>query len=356
MPADSTNPFERYGWLLWSTWMIFLVFPVISALSEDSVIRVVGGLVGVAVFAGVYVLAFRGLFGRGAATETSDTIMLIALAAIAAATGAAIGLGALSFLPFLASFGMFGLRRPWTWWWAAALVVVSLALPLAAGQLMEYLILAFILVAVSLGTGTGRVMSDLGERHERIRDELTVTAERDRVARDVHDVLGHSLTVVSVKAQLAERMIDRDPERARAELIEIQTLTRQALAEVRATVGGLRAAGLDDEVAAAGVALRAAGITADLPTSTSVLDPRRRTVAAWVLREAVTNVVRHSGAQHCVVTLEESRFSIRDDGSCVAEIVAGNGLRGLSERVTGTGGELRIGRVPQGGTELEVTW
>lgn len=356
MPSDSTNPFERYGWLLWSTWMIFLVFPVVDALGEDSSLRVVGGLVGVAAFAGVYVIAFRGLFGRGAATGASDMVMLIALSAIAAATGAAIGLGALSFLPFLASFGMFGLRRPLTWWWSAALVVFSFALPLAAGQVKEYLLLVFILIAVSLGTGTGRVMSDLGQRHERIRDELTLTAERDRVARDVHDVLGHSLTVVSVKAQLAERMIDIDPERARAELVEIQALTRQALAEVRATVGGLRAAGLDDEVAAAGVALRAAGITADLPTSTSVLDPRRRTVAAWVLREAVTNVVRHSGAQHCVVTLEESRFSILDDGRCATEIVAGNGLRGLTERVAGTGGELRIGPTSQGGTELEVTW
>lgn len=356
MSPASDNSFERYGWLLWSTWMIFLIFPVVDALSEDSIIRVVGGLAGVAVFAAVYVVAFRGLFGRGAATNASDTIMLAALSAIAAATGAAIGLGALSFLPFLASFGMFGLRRPFTWWWAGALVVVSLALPLAADQLTEYLLLAFILIAVSLGTGTGRVMSDLGQEHERTRDELTVTAERDRVARDVHDVLGHSLTVVSVKAQLAERMIDRDPERARAELIEIQTLTRQALAEVRATVGGLRAAGLDDEVAAAGVALRAAGITADLPTTTSVLDPRRRTVAAWVLREAVTNVVRHSGASRCVVTLEESRFSICDNGTCTTEIVAGNGLRGLTERVAGTGGELRIGAALQGGTELEVTW
>lgn len=356
MALEDTNPFARYGWLLWSTWMIFLVFPVVDAFSEDSVIRVVGGLVGVAVFAVVYIVAFRGLFGRGAATDTSDALMLVALSLIALATGAAIGLGALSFLPFLASFGMFGLRRPLTWWWAAALVAASIVFPLLADQLTEYLLLAFILMAVSLGTGTGRVMSDLGQEHERTRDELTVTAERDRVARDVHDVLGHSLTVVSVKAQLAERMIDLDPERARAELIEIQTLTRQALAEVRATVGGLRAAGLDDEVAAAGVALRAAGITADLPATTSVLDPRRRTVAAWVLREAVTNVVRHSGASRCTVTLEESRFSIRDDGVCRTEIVAGNGLRGLTERVAGTGGSLRIGPAPQGGTELEVTW
>lgn len=353
---EDTNPFARYGWLLWSTWMIFLVFPVVDALGQDSDARLVGGLVGVAVFAVAYVIAFRRLFGRDATPATSDTVMLLVLAAIAAATGAAIGLGALSFLPFLASFGMFALPRPANWWWAAILVAVCLALPLAAGQITEYLLLAFILVAVSLGTGTGRVMSDLGQRHERIRDELTVTAERDRVARDVHDVLGHSLTVVSVKAELAERLVELDPARARAELAEIQTLTRQALAEIRSTVGGLRAAVLPDEIEAAGVALSAAGIAADLPTDHDVLDPRRRSVAAWVLREAVTNVVRHSDAQRCTVTLGPDRLVVLDDGRGIDPEACGNGLRGVRERVDATGGALVVGPDGAGGTRLEVAW
>ena len=90
--------------------------------------------------------------------------------------------------------------------------------------------------------------------------ELALVAERERVARDVHDVLGHSLTVVTVKAELAERLVDLDPERAKAELAEIQTLSRQALAEIRATVGGLRAARLGDELASARTALAGAGI------------------------------------------------------------------------------------------------
>ena len=202
------------------------------------------------------------------------------------------------------------------------------------------------MVAVAIGTGAGRMMSDQGADHARIRDELTITAERDRVARDVHDVLGHSLTVVSVKAELAQRLIDLDPDRARTELAEIQTLTRQALAEIRSTVGGLRAAGLDDEMAAATVALQAAGIEAHLPADSTALDPRRRTVAAWVLREAVTNVVRHSGAQHCTVTLDNSRLVVTDDGRGVDALLIGNGLRGLRERVDDSGGELRVGAPP----------
>src|SRR5690606_543184 len=125
--------------------------------------------------------------------------------------------------------------------------------------------------------------------------------ERERVARDVHDVLGHSLTVVSVKAELAERLVDVDPARARAELVEIQSLTREALAEIRATVSGLRVARLGDELVAARTALTGAGIEADLPENPDVVDPRHRIVVAWVLREAVTNVVRHSGATRCTV-------------------------------------------------------
>ena len=182
-----------------------------------------------------------------------------------------------------------------------------------------------------------------------------MSGERERVARDVHDVLGHSLTVVSVKAQLAERLVDADPERAKAELVEIQALTRQALAEVRATVGGLRAARLDDEVAAAGRALAAAGVGARLPGDLDVLDPRRRTVAAWAVREAVTNVVRHSGATTCTVDLGPDGLVVTDDG-CGPPRVDGNGLRGLRERVAASGGALSVDGVPGGGTRLEVRW
>ena len=109
-------------------------------------------------------------------------------------------------------------------------------------------------------TAAIRLMTDRGQEYEAMSRELALVAERERVARDVHDVLGHSLTVVTVKAELAERLVDLDPERAKAELAEIQALSRQALAEIRATVGGLRLARLDDELASARTALVGAGI------------------------------------------------------------------------------------------------
>ena len=144
---------------------------------------------------------------------------------------------------------------------------------------------------------------------------LALVAERERVARDVHDVLGHSLTAMSIKAELAARLIDVDPERARAELESIQETARQALAEVRATVGGLRAGNLEAELAAAPQVLADAGIETRVLGSVADTDPRHRTLLAWVLREAVTNVVRHARASCVVVELGPRGITVTDDGT-----------------------------------------
>jgi two-component system sensor histidine kinase DesK len=169
-------------------------------------------------------------------------------------------------------------------------------------------------------------------------------------------VLGHSLTVVTVKAELAERLVDIDPARAKDELAEIQVLSRQALAEIRATVGGLRAARLDDELASATTAFAGAGIEAHLPEDTTAVDPRHRIVLAWVLREATTNVLRHSDADECWVEIDSNRLTVRDDGRGVEGRPEGNGIRGLRERVEAAGGALSITTGPEGhGTVLEVT-
>ncbi len=206
-------------------------------------------------------------------------------------------------------------------------------------------------------TGGGPARStDRGEDYERMSRDLAIVEERERVARDVHDVLGHSLTVVTVKAELAERLVDLDPERAKAELAEIQALSRQALAEIRATVGGLRVARLGDELASARTALAGAGIEAHVPDDPSAVDPRHRTVLAWVLREATTNVVRHSDADACWVELATNRLTVRDDGRGLGGRPEGNGIRGLRERVEAAGGRLSLETGPEGhGTVLEVT-
>ncbi|MBF4161939.1 sensor histidine kinase [Nocardioides acrostichi] len=349
------DPWLRYGWLLWTAWLIFLAFPVLESLAEPTTARRVGGLVGTAVFGVLYALAFTVGGAMDPDGARRGPAFLVALSAVTVVTALPIGLGVLSFVPFLIALGVFVLVRPWCWWWPTALIASCLALELLLDPSTGWLFLDFTLVAVAIGCGAGRFLAGQGDAHARAQEELRVGAERDRVARDVHDVLGHSLTVVSVKAQLAERLVEADPQRARAELVEIQQLTRQALAEVRATVGGLRAARLDDEIDAARRALEAAGVASSLPEDLDVLDPRYRTVVAWALREAVTNVVRHARATHCTVELLGSGLRVVDDG-CGPPTSEGNGLRGLRERVAAGGGAVRLGPAAGGGTTLEVTW
>ena len=199
-----------------------------------------------------------------------------------------------------------------------------------------------------------RVFSELEERSEDARAELALVAERDRVARDVHDVLGHSLTALSIKAELAARLIEVDPARARAELESIQETARQALAEVRSTVGGLRAANLEAELAAAPRVLADAGIELRVVGTVADTDPRHRTLLAWVLRESVTNVVRHAGASTVSIELSPTGLVVADDGTGF-ETVDGhesNGLRGMRERVSAAGGTLHLSGAP--GTRVEV--
>lgn len=185
---------------------------------------------------------------------------------------------------------------------------------------------------------------------------LAAERERSRVARDIHDILGHSLTVITVKTELAGRLIDLDPARAKTEIGEVEALARAALADVRATVAGVRAVTLSGELAAARVALSAAAIAAELPGSTETVPAASRELAAWVVREGVTNVVRHSGASLCRVTLDATSVEVADDGVGPQQSSASStGLTGLRERVEGAGGRLSIGRSDLGGFALRVT-
>nr|WP_274636641.1 sensor histidine kinase [Microbacterium bovistercoris] len=190
------------------------------------------------------------------------------------------------------------------------------------------------------------------------QDQLEAMAaerERGRMARDIHDILGHSLTVITVKSELASRLIDADPARAKAEVTEIEALARGALADVRATVAGSRGVTLSGELAAARVALHAAGIAAELPRATDAVPAARRELAAWVIREGVTNVVRHSRAGRCEVRIGEREIEIADDGvGPVASGASSTGLSGLRERVEAAGGRMSIGRSDLGGFSLKV--
>lgn len=363
-PAEAAprDPWDRFGWVMGVIWLVFLGFPLAATVVEDRPWAVRAAAIGlILVFAAVYVHGFV----RLSRTETWSEVVswgwryVAVLAVIMGAATALVGFDTLGMAPFVVAMGMFvlPLRASLVVFAAAVVGVVgvawSLGRPFTSDGGAWYLVVIVVLVGVV--TAVVRVLDQLGAQHRALADNLAVTAERERVARDVHDVLGHSLTVVTVKAELASRLVDTDPERAKAELVEIHDLTRQSLAEIRATVGGLRVARLVEQIDAARVALVGAGIVADLPGDVSVVEPRHRVVLAWALREAVTNVVRHSGAARCRVELGTDWLSVVDDGKGMRGRREGNGLRGLRERVHAAGGAVELASGPDGvGTSLRV--
>ena len=183
---------------------------------------------------------------------------------------------------------------------------------------------------------------------------LAAAEERARLARDLHDVLGHSLTVVAIKSELAGRLVERDPKRAIAEIGDIESLARSALADLRAAVSSYRDMNLDSELAAARTALDAAGIEPHLPTDGNTVDESLRPLFSWVLREGVTNVIRHSQAQQCWVELGPHSLVVRDNGLGVPRDRKGNGLTGLTERALEAGARLTAANGHDGGFVLEV--
>ena len=174
---------------------------------------------------------------------------------------------------------------------------------------------------------------------------LAKLAERERIARDLHDVLGHTLSVVVLKSELAGKVMERDPERARKEIGEVEQIARKALSEVREAIRGYRAEGLAAEIARAKKTLDAAGVTLECIAKPPMLAPAEETVLSLIVREAVTNIVRHAQASHCRIDFEAieggTALVVEDDGrGGIRE--EGNGLRGMRERVESIGARLRI--------------
>ncbi len=183
---------------------------------------------------------------------------------------------------------------------------------------------------------------------------LAAENERIRIARDLHDLLGHSLTTITVKAGLARRLGSADPGRAVQQIAEVEELSRRALAEVRAAVSGYRDVTLVGELARGRELLRASGIAADLPTATDMVDPTHAELLGWALREGLTNVVRHAHATTCAVRLSPDGVEITDDGIGSAA-PPGNGLSGLRERVLAVGGSVDAGPLQPSGWRLRVS-
>lgn len=190
---------------------------------------------------------------------------------------------------------------------------------------------------------------------------LAKVAERERIARDLHDVLGHTLSLIALKTELAGRLLTQsgNVERASAEMAEIEQISRQALADVQQTILGDRAETLEEEFERASTTLRTAGIEVDCQREPVYVDPVHESVLGFALREAVTNIVRHAQASTCHIRLQQSEsgctLEVQDDGRGASDVEGpreGEGLRGMRERVEAIGGSVK--REVSTGTRLRV--
>ncbi len=250
-------------------------------------------------------------------------------------------------------------------WLILACVALALAGTLASGQGSED---ALAYAAGTLGIGLLMLLvGDLRDRNAELTEaraelaRLAVARERERFARDLHDLLGHTLSVIAIKAELARRLLPGDPGRAGGEVGELEAVARTALSEVREAVSGYRKPTLDGELAGARMALTAAGIHVDVARADVPIDPSAEAVLAWAVREGATNVIRHSKARHCLLrvtgTLGGAGVEVLDDGPPVASSngdCEGHGLDGLRERVGGVNGTVSAGPRAGGGYRLAV--
>ena len=350
-------------------WLIFLTIPVVALVAGPAPMgATILGLAGTVAFVVVYLGHFvRPWLVRGVPLWVNTLAVTVLLLISVAATAPGAGLTAFNFLPFTLAIWIFPhhlrVGLPVSVGLAALWVAIALLIAPAGERfwmIVPVVLALFIMLALRLAM----------EREERSRilgEELALSQQREQVGRDVHDVLGHSLTVITLKTQLARKLVEDDPQRAQAQLDEVLDVSRQALAEVRSAVGGQHVPDLDAQLASSRSALEAAGIAADLSTTASASLPAAgRQLFAWCLREAVTNVIRHADATRCAVTVTRDRLTVADDGvgRTAAEAVvgrvptSGSGLRGMRDRVAREGGTLTVEDARPGeerpGTRLEV--
>ena len=228
------------------------------------------------------------------------------------------------------------------------------SLAIAEGLLLACVIIGLSNFAIAQQARTNSLLERANSEIERLSQE----AERERIARDLHDLLGHTLTVITVKLDLARRLLSHDSNRARNEIVEAEQTARNALAEVREAVSGYRAEGLGAEISRARRSLLSADVKLTTALAPVNLSSSQVNVLCLALREAVTNIVRHAHATICQVTLLEKdrtiHFTIEDNGRG-GQIHEGNGLRGMRERLQSMAGIMKLTGSASGGTSLELT-
>lgn len=373
-PPQSTG---RVGAVVFAT---LLYFPVKSLLdSHPSSARLVLVLAGATAFVVLYL--WRLVFVAMAPRPSRVTLLSLA-ATSALAVALVVGDDPKRWAPlFIFVSAVIGVRvaLPWAAYGitgCAVVAAVALA-PVAPGDKTVTIAVETLAIG-ALTVGMGRLRATITELQDARAQlaRMAVTEERLRFARDLHDLLGHSLSVIALKADFAGRLLPADPERAAKEVAQIDSVARRALAEVRDAVSGYRQPTLADAVATGRLALDAAGIDARCDIAQVALPPVLDSVLAWTLREAITNVIRHSQARHCWIHvsagLVEAAAEVVDDGiggpreplggsrpeptdARVLPEWAGNGLVGLAERLAALQGRLEVAARPEGGFRLKAS-
>jgi two-component system sensor histidine kinase DesK len=249
---------------------------------------------------------------------------------------------------------------------ASLIVAARQAHPVDAGNMLLLIIVpAMAAFLTYVSTKRNETVAELRQTRAELA-RVAVADERLRIARDLHDLLGQSLSLITLKAELSRRMIDTDTTSAAREMAELEAVARQSLSDVRAAVAGYRQPDLASELGVARQLLTAAGLSCQITTPPDLRLPADvDTVLAWTVREGITNVVRHACATRAAITVTTAGADADGDGRVAAEITdngagplagpAGSGLAGLSERVRHLGGNLMAGPAPSGGFRLQVT-
>jgi len=349
LPHDTDLGWTPYAWLIYI--VPFVLTPFVDERQNHPA--------GYAMYA-IGLTAFAFLYFRSYWVQGRE---LVLVAAATLALGLAfwpVSLGAGAF--FIYAAGMIGLLNSPRW---AVRGVVAIAVI----TILEALILrrpiwhtSWPVIFVLIIGGINIHYSQVGRANARLRlaqdeiEHIAKLAERERIARDLHDLLGHTLSLVILKSELASKLAERDPERSREEIRDVERIAREALAEVRAAVSGYRTSGLEAEVQHARNTLNTAGVRLDTDVTSRKLPPPQEAVLCLALREAVTNIVRHSGARNARLTIESNdatcTLAIADDGRG-GNATFGSGLSGMRERVDLLGGSLT--RTGISGTTLTVT-
>jgi two-component system sensor histidine kinase DesK len=362
-------------WRLYQhAWLVCLLFPFASLVLEPlSLWRLISGLLALLFFASSYTWLMWPHPASQEARARSRSLLSFLL------------FGVLGLLTFVFSL-MYG--PDWLWLFIGVSAIAGVLLPMRSafaavvlftllplfltlkmhgglGGVDVWWLVAFLLLVRGLGIdmiGVARMGSAIRELHTARQElaRLKVEEERLRLARDLHDLLGQTLSMIALKSELARHIIQEEPDHCAQELTEIELVARQTLREVREAVAGYRQPRLESELDGAQQLLEAAGIDYQIGSNTLSLSPETSAVLAWTVREGVTNVIRHSRARHCEITLFQGKGTVGaeviNDGGREARVESppgrpGLGLAGLRERVSALGGRMEAGPLTLSGKE-----